>query len=272
MMSIIIIIIIIILNSKTNYIYKLFNEQIKRLGLSYSEIEYTALSTDILVAKPLESRFYYILEDDKLSDFYDFVLKHKEYIFVSCENKVPITTKLLPNLLTPQLIPDIFMSEQQIKSLIEFHSPLDVTLELYSALKGFLYGKRIYHNSIDKIYEYMELTLLESYYCININIYNCIVYQFSYVTNVVSDVTLSRIVSLGISFDDSKNEEMLCNPFNKEYEDVIGGVIYYIFDENEDLDVIVWMLDILYDMNSNSPINLFFVYIYIYYINRNYNQ
>lgn len=52
---------------------------------------------------------------------------------------------------------------------------------------------------------------------------------------------------------------MLCSPFNKEYEDVFGGVIYYIFDENEDLDAIVWMLDILYDLNSNSPINLFFV-------------
>lgn len=168
MMSILII--IIIKYSNTNYLYKLFEEQIKRLGLSYTTIEYTTISIEISKADPLKSRLYYILKDDKLSVFYDIVLQNPKYIFISCENKVPVTSKLLPNLLTPQLIPDIFMSEEQIKSLIEFHTPLDVTLELYSALKGFLYGKKLYHNSIDKIYEYMEISLLESYYCIYINI------------------------------------------------------------------------------------------------------
>lgn len=57
---------------------------------------------------------------------------------------------------------------------------------------------------------------------------------------------------------------MLCSYYNRNDGDIQGGIIYYIFDENNDLDSVNWMLNILYQLNSNIPVYLFFVHIFHY--------
>lgn len=79
---------------------------------------------------------------------------------------MPLTLNKLPNLLIPQLVPDTFVSNTQIELLISSNSPVAVTLKLYYGLKSYLYGRSLYDNNIEKIYEYMRFSLLESYYCI----------------------------------------------------------------------------------------------------------